>query len=308
MYDQYGEEGLKQQGGNQFHDPFDIFAQFGFGGGGGGHRGGKRGNDVNFDLQVNLEDLYLGNEVDLERERQIICPKCRGSGAESPDDLEKCDECNGNGVRILRQQLAPGMFQQMQILCQKCGGKGSTVKHKCKSCRGEKVKKTKHEVTAVVERGMKDGDRIVFEREADQHPDVTPGDIVVTIRLKEHSAYLRRNDHLYLTETISLYESLAGFTRSIKTLDNRNITLTVPASKITTPGQVYTIKNEGMPNRDHPSERGNLYVEFQVLFPAKLNADVQGKLEKLLPTPRFSSSLYTSAYASENRAVLNDEL
>ena len=35
VYDQYGEEGLKDSaGGSQFHDPFDIFSQFGFGGGG----------------------------------------------------------------------------------------------------------------------------------------------------------------------------------------------------------------------------------------------------------------------------------
>jgi DnaJ-class molecular chaperone len=38
IYDQYGEEGLKQQngGGGGFHNPFDIFQQF-FGGGGQGN-------------------------------------------------------------------------------------------------------------------------------------------------------------------------------------------------------------------------------------------------------------------------------
>jgi DnaJ-related protein SCJ1 len=30
IYDQYGEEGLKQGGRNQFHDPFDIFSQYVF--------------------------------------------------------------------------------------------------------------------------------------------------------------------------------------------------------------------------------------------------------------------------------------
>jgi hypothetical protein len=40
IYDQYGEEGLKQQngGGGGFHNPFDVFHQFFGGGGHGKHR------------------------------------------------------------------------------------------------------------------------------------------------------------------------------------------------------------------------------------------------------------------------------
>lgn len=48
LYDKFGEEGLKQQGGNRggFTDPFDLFNSFGFGGfgqGRGQHREGRKG-------------------------------------------------------------------------------------------------------------------------------------------------------------------------------------------------------------------------------------------------------------------------
>lgn len=30
--------------------------------------------------------------------KKSVCSHCRGSGAENPDDLEKCDKCGGRGI------------------------------------------------------------------------------------------------------------------------------------------------------------------------------------------------------------------
>ena len=68
IYDQYGEDALKEGmggGGGGGHDPFDIFQSF-FGGspfGGGGSSRGRRqrrGEDVVHPLKVSLDDLYNG--------------------------------------------------------------------------------------------------------------------------------------------------------------------------------------------------------------------------------------------------------
>jgi DnaJ-related protein SCJ1 len=125
IYDQYGEEGLKQQGGGGgFHNPFDVFSQF-FGGGGGGGGGGfggfggfgrqeRKGADINMDLDVTLQDLYLGINVDVDINKRILCPKCRGTGGKDANDVQQCPGCNGQGMKVVRQQLGPGIFQQMQ--------------------------------------------------------------------------------------------------------------------------------------------------------------------------------------------------
>lgn len=47
-------------------------------------------------------------------------------------------------------------------------GKGVTAKHVCPHCSGKKVVREKKALLAVVERGMKDGSQIVFERESEQ--------------------------------------------------------------------------------------------------------------------------------------------
>ncbi|KAI7734719.1 hypothetical protein M8C21_015426 [Ambrosia artemisiifolia] len=81
IYDEYGEDALKEGmgGGGGGHDPFDIFSSF-FGGGGGGSSRGRRqrrGEDVVHPLKVSLEDLYNGTSKKLSLSRNVICSKSR---------------------------------------------------------------------------------------------------------------------------------------------------------------------------------------------------------------------------------------
>ncbi|KAI8825759.1 uncharacterized protein EV422DRAFT_503133 [Fimicolochytrium jonesii] len=286
IYDQYGEEGLKNSGGNQFHNPFDIFAQFGgFGGGFGGfgghhHAQRPKGPEVNMDLAVSLEELFLGKSLEIEINKQVICPTCRGSGAKNANDVTNCHSCGGSGVKIVRQMLGPGMYTQMQTHCEVCQGKGKVIKHKCPACAGAKVKRGSHQLSVAIERGMSDGQRIVMEQESDESPDITPGDLVFTIRSIPHPIFTRKGDNLYLKETISLHEALLGFTRKVPHLDGNVIT--IEREGVTQPGFVQTVKGQGMPTHEFPSERGVLFVEYAVVLPDKLSTDQTELVKKLL--------------------------
>lgn len=102
------------QGGGGFHDPFDIFAQF-FGGGSRNHgHEERRGPEMRLELEVTLEELYVGKSIEIEVAKQIICPHCSGSGAKSSDDIVTCSGCQGQGAKIVKHMLAPGMFQQFR--------------------------------------------------------------------------------------------------------------------------------------------------------------------------------------------------
>jgi DnaJ-related protein SCJ1 len=46
-------------------------------------------------VKVSLEDLYNGKEMEVKYTRQIICPHCRGSGADNPEDVKTCPHCKG---------------------------------------------------------------------------------------------------------------------------------------------------------------------------------------------------------------------
>lgn len=71
---------------------------------------------------------------------------------------------------------------QMQAACDKCGGRGITSDLNCPHCRGRKVVNDVKQLNIVVEKGMKDGDEVVFEREAEQIPDHIPGDVIFTVK------------------------------------------------------------------------------------------------------------------------------
>lgn len=93
-------------------DPFNIFEQFGFGGFGGGF-GGRRQQElrtpnVNIPLSVTLRQLYLGELLDVEYVRQVLC-------VEASSCQKNNQECQGPGIKLRMQQLAPGFVQQVQV-------------------------------------------------------------------------------------------------------------------------------------------------------------------------------------------------
>ncbi|OON15907.1 DnaJ domain protein, partial [Opisthorchis viverrini] len=111
IYDQYGKEGLKRHGsGAPHHDPFASFFGFGFdfGGGRGGSEEVARGDDLVVDLWVTLEELYVGDFVEISR--------------------VKLDKKNTKGTRKCRcrremrtTMLGPGQFQMHQVeVCDDC--------------------------------------------------------------------------------------------------------------------------------------------------------------------------------------------
>ncbi|KAG9900145.1 DnaJ protein-like protein, partial [Aureobasidium melanogenum] len=124
IYDQYGHEGLKQhkEGGHrQGGNPFDLFSRFFGGGGHFGHAPGqRRGPNMEVRVSVPLRDFYNGAEHEIALEKQAICSACEGSGSED-GKTDTCGKCKGHGMIIQKAQLAPGIFQQMQMQCDQCG-------------------------------------------------------------------------------------------------------------------------------------------------------------------------------------------
>ena len=82
---------------------------------------------------------------------------------------------------------------------------------------------------------MRDGQEIRFEREGDQDPDMTPGDVVFELRASSHPVFERKGDHLYVSDTLLLREALLGFNHSLTHWDGAKIAVT-RSEDVTQPG------------------------------------------------------------------------
>lgn len=293
IYNWHGHEGVKQhrQGGGEQQDPFDLFSRF-FGGH--GHFGSSSrepcGHNVEMRVEIPLRDFYSGVTTDFSWDKQHICEACGGSGS-ADGHVDRCAACAGRGVRIVKQQLAPGMFQQMQMRCDACGGRGQTIRTKCPTCQGARVERKTTTVSLNVGRGVARDARVVFENEADQSPDWVAGDLLVTLVEKKppppgdeagggvDGAYFRRKgDDLYWTEVLSLREAWMGdWSRNLTHLDAHVVRLGRPRGHVVHPGHVETVAGEGMPlyrgdGDDAGAELrfGNLYVTYEVVLPDQM--------------------------------------
>ncbi|KAL4472915.1 hypothetical protein ABPG72_007792 [Tetrahymena utriculariae] len=286
VYDQEGDEGVKryqqqkQQGNQGGGDIFDIFGGF-FG----NQRRNveRRGPELKMRLYVSLEDIYNGSEVPFFITKQILCPHCRGTGADDPDHIKTCPACNGQGHVIRRQQIAPGYYQQFQQTCDKCGGRGKTVTSRCHVCRGSKTIPGFDEMSVFVEKGIGNGQTIKFDGGGDEYVDVSASDIVFEIAELPHSIFVRRGNNLHISIQITLKEALLGFKKKIKHLDGHYVKI----SKIgvTQPEEVQQIQGEGMPIHQQSSNFGDLFVRYIVKFERQYNNKQITALEEFFKIP-----------------------
>lgn len=273
IYDQYGEEGLSNDGmGGGGVSAEDLFSQL-FGGGmfgGGGRRnqqsGPRKGRDIAHGLKVTLQDLYLGKTSKLGLQKNVICSKCQGRGGKE-GAVQTCKTCNGAGIKRIIRQMGP-MMQELQQPCPDCRGEGQTIreKDKCKNCNGKKVVSEKKVLEVHIDKGMRDGQKISFPDEGDQFPGIIPGDIVIQLEEQPHPQFKRRGDDLYYEAKIDLLTALAGGQFNIQHLDERVLIVTILPGEVIKPGELKAILGEGMPSLRH-HDQGNLYVKFDVDFP-----------------------------------------
>lgn len=162
--------------------------------------------------------------------------------------------------------------------CNVCGGRGQQTTEFCPVCAGRKVGTGSNILRVDVEKGMYDGERIVFSREADESPDMVAGDLIVILKELDHDIYNRIGDDLKMKHFLTLKEALLGFKTEIKHLHG---TITLERNQITQNGFIMTIKEKGMPKDLFADTYGDLYIEFSIVLPVSLTQAQKNTLEIL---------------------------
>jgi len=252
-YDIHGEEGLKDQNSNNQYA-----------------RRESKVADLIFKVQVTLDELYHGAEKSAKMTRQVICPYCRGSGAEMPDDLVSCGQCKGQGFTVIQKHIGRGMYQQYRQNCEKCSGTGKLITKPCHRCHAKKITGSYENFVFFIEKGSPNGYKIHQPDQGDEWLNVNSADFYFKLVQVPHPLFSRDGDNLHYTMKISLREALLGFRKAIPHLDGNAIT--VKRDGVTQPGHIERLRGKGMPKFEHYSVFGDLIVTFKVIYPEEFSS------------------------------------
>ncbi len=285
-YDRYGRAGVEGMGGpgdfgfGGFGDFSEIFEDlFGFGFGGTRRRrpGPRRGSDLHTRVTITFEESMFGVEKEIEVEREEVCPRCGGTGAEPGTSPQRCPVCGGTGqVRRVRQSIL-GSFVQVTT-CPRCGGTGEVIGTPCSLCHGTGRVRQRRKLKVKIPAGIEDGMQIRLSGEGNAGERGGPnGDLYVEVRVKSHPLFRREGDHVVLELPINVAQAALGARIKIPTLYGPE-ELNIPPG--TQHGRQFVLKGKGFPHL-RGSGRGNQIVTVKVVVPTRLNRKQRELLRQL---------------------------
>ncbi|WP_274571816.1 molecular chaperone DnaJ [Neisseria leonii] len=282
-YDQYGHAGVDPNamggggfggfgGGAQGFDFGDIFSQMFGGAAGGGRQQSYQGADLQYAVEITLEEAAAGVKKRITVPTYDECDVCHGSGAKPGTSASTCSTCRGSGTVHVRQAIF-----QMQQTCPACHGSGKEIKEPCVKCRGEGRVKTSKTVEVNIPAGIDDGQRIRLSGEGEPGLRGAPaGDLYVVVQVKAHRTFERNGLDLHCELPISFAVAALGGEVEVPTL-NGKVKLNIP--KETQTGRRMRVKGKGIKSL-RSSAVGDLYCHVVVETPVNLTDRQKELLEE----------------------------
>ncbi len=236
-YDQFGHEGLNQQGftgGN----PFDIFNEFfggqggmkfSFGGDGGididdifgGIFGGGRRTktrrqstipyELNIQTAINIDflDSVLGCKREVTIKTKNTCDECNGTGVSKEAGAEEtCSHCHGSGVVVQRRQTPFGIMQS-QSTCPYCNGTGKIIKKPCRKCKGKKYVEQLKTYELEIDPGIENGQIVKINGKGNSYKNYS-GDLYVQINVSNSRIFKKQGNKLYTQVLVDPLLAITG--------------------------------------------------------------------------------------------------
>ncbi len=285
-YDRFGHAAFENGGGrgpggfgpeftSSMSDIFeDIFGDFM-----GGQRGGRggqsrlRGSDLRYNLEISLEEAFVGRTVDIDVPTLATCDTCEGSGAKPGTGMSTCRHCSGMG----KVRAAQGFFT-IERTCPVCNGRGQILEQPCTDCGGQGRRQQSRTLSVDIPKGIEDGTRIRLANEGEAGlRGGPPGDLYIFISIKPHDLFVRDGADLYARVPIAMTTAALGGEFEVPTLDATRARVKV--SPGTQPGQRVRLKGKGMPVL-RSKDFGDLYVQLDVETPQSLSKRQRELLEE----------------------------
>lgn len=218
--------------------------------------------DIRLNLEITLEEAAAGCRKHIHYTRSRTCTTCAGSGEAGISRSRFCGACHGSGrVSNGRQGLRP---------CTECNGRGMFSERTCPDCGGSGRHVVETELAVSVPPGMLPGDdlRVAGQGELG-NAGQRPGDLYLTLLIREHAWFELRGRDLHLAMPVSALALIAGGSIEIPTLDGRIACELEPGRP---QARELRLAGRGYPGTRGRSPAGDLVVHLAPDYPAQLDA------------------------------------
>ena len=276
-------------GGDEQNDPFSgglgsIFDAF-FGGDSpfGGFAttarpsGPPRGEDLEAQVDLELDDVVFGAEREVSVRTAVRCESCDGSGALEGTTPVRCSTCAGSGqVRQVRQSMLGQMVTAGA--CGACGGLGEKIEQPCGDCEGHGRTVERRTYSVQVPVGVDDGTTLRLTGRGAAGPrGGANGDLYVHARVRPHPRFHREGSDLLHELHVPFTQAALGVRLDYETLDG---TESIVIAKGTETGTVMRLRGKGVPHV-RGRGRGDLLVHVVVDVPDDLSGEQEELVRRL---------------------------
>jgi len=280
-YDSYGHDAFKNSGGAGFSEGFggfgsfsDIFEDF-FGdmGGRSQTRQPQKGQDLKYEIDVDIREAYTGIKKEISFDTLIRCDSCSGSGSEKGSGLKNCGGCGGSG----RTRASQGFFT-VERTCSNCGGAGQVITDPCASCGGEGRRRKNRKLEVNIPAGVEDGSRIRLNGEGAVGPNGSaPGDLYLFVSMINHPIFERNGTDIYCSVPISIVDAALGGSVEVPTVSGGKAKVKVPPGSQN--ADQFRLSGKGMPTLRSTSF-GDMIISLMVEIPKNLSENQERLLRE----------------------------
>ncbi|HEX8827122.1 MAG TPA: molecular chaperone DnaJ, partial [Xanthobacteraceae bacterium] len=256
-----GPAGFGADFGTTFSDLFEGI--FGMAAARGRGTGRERGADLRYNMEITLQEAYVGKNAQIRIPTSVTCEACSGSGAKAGTKPKTCSMCGGHG----RVRHAQGFFT-LERTCPNCHGRGQSIDMPCTSCAGSGRVTRERTLSVNIPAGVEDGTRIRLAGEGEAGVrGGPPGDLYIFLSIGAHAFFQREGADLHCRVPVSMVTAALGGEFEVPTIDGGKTKVKVPEG--TQSGRRFRLAGKGMPVL-RARQCGDMYVQVVVETPQKL--------------------------------------
>lgn len=287
-YDQFGHTAQNMNSGFDFGgEAFDFSSFFGgfsdFFGQKSQHSQEKQ--HLYYVINLTFAEAMHGTTKKFDLEIEHLCSQCQGSGANTPQDVQTCNQCSGQGYTRNHNSLFGALFNQQRI-CSQCKGTGSKITRRCSDCRGKQVYKERETISLEIPKGVNTGQhmRVAKKGKIDLQTR-KQGDISFEFKIAKSPIFKREENDLFTDVPISYLDVLLRKDIVVPTIDGEKI---VEIKEDVHNDQIMRLRGFGAHDPNNSKKRGDQYIRLKIMFPKKITGKERELLTKILIDNKYN--------------------